>query len=165
MVLCPFCSYLCIQGSKRFFLISTLLEARPSPQPALAVKAWRTLWNQILSQRYSCNDSNALFYLFGISLAGIHDIQLMELVTRTFLKRCVNGLSKCIERDLYMGSVEAEKWKRIKDKGKLLFAPEYGGNYDVFNSRPLSEDIRLYCLQDVQFMPRLWNNYYCTVRY
>lgn len=100
------------------------------------------------------NDSNALFHLFGISLAGIHDIQLMELATRTFSKRCVNGLSKCIERDLYMGSVEAEKWKRIKDKGKLLF---------VSNSRPLSEDIRLYCLQDVQFMPRLWNNYYCTI--
>ena len=105
------------------------------------------------------NDSDALFHLFSIKLAGIQDIQLMELATRTFSKRCVNGLSKCIERDLSLGSSEAQEWKRIKDKGKKLFAPEFGGSYDVFNSRPLSEDIRLYCMQDVQFMPRLWANY------
>lgn len=45
------------------------------------------------------NDSDALFHLFGINLAGVQDIQLMELATRTISKRCVNGLSKCMERD------------------------------------------------------------------
>lgn len=105
------------------------------------------------------NDSDALFHHFGIRLAGIQDIQLMELATRTFSKRCVHGLSKCIEQDLSLGINEIRAWKKIKDKGRILFAPECGGSYDVFNSRPLSEDIWLYCVQDVQFMPRLWIYY------
>ena len=41
------------------------------------------------------NDSDALYSHFNISLAGVQDLQLMELATRTFSKRCVNGLSRC----------------------------------------------------------------------
>ena len=40
-----------------------------------------------------------------------------------------------------------------------LFAPERGGSYDVFNVRPLPDDIKEYCVQDVQFLPKLWVQY------
>lgn len=36
------------------------------------------------------NDYDALFGNFGIRVAGIQDLQLMELATRTRSKRCVN---------------------------------------------------------------------------
>ncbi|KAJ8610763.1 hypothetical protein MRB53_038314 [Persea americana] len=39
------------------------------------------------------NDSDALFALFGIRMAGVEDLQLMELASRDFSKRCVNGLA------------------------------------------------------------------------
>jgi len=105
------------------------------------------------------NDSDALFSHFEISLAGVHDIQLMELATRTFSRRCVNGLAKCIERDMSLAMNEREAWKETKEKGRNLFAPERGGSYEVFNARPLSEDVMLYCVQDVHFMPKLWQYY------
>jgi exonuclease 3'-5' domain-containing protein 1 len=105
------------------------------------------------------NDSDALYSHFGINLAGICDIQLMELATRSFSKRCVNGLAKCIEKDLAMTKREKRIWMSTKETGIKLFAPERGGSYEVFNIRPIPEDIRQYCMQDVQFLPRLWEHY------
>lgn len=105
------------------------------------------------------NDSDALHTHYHIRLAGIHDLQLMELATRTFNRRHVNGLAKCIERDASLSFEENQKWKRCKDKGVHLFAPESGGSYKVFNDRPLREEIREYCIQDVHFLPRLWDHY------
>lgn len=105
------------------------------------------------------NDSDALFSHFQIRLAGIQDLQLMELATRGFGRKYVNGLAKCIERDAPMTYMEMEDWKATKERGVKLFAPERGGSYEVFNARPLSEEIRRYCIQDVQFLPRLWARY------
>ncbi|RKU40449.1 hypothetical protein DL546_000504 [Coniochaeta pulveracea] len=105
------------------------------------------------------NDSDALYSLFEIHLACIQDLQLMELATRRFGRRCVNGLAKCIEHDAPMSSTEMLAWKATKEKGQRLFAPERGGSYEVFNERPLSEEIRLYCVQDVKILPRLWSLY------
>lgn len=105
------------------------------------------------------NDSDALFYHYQISLSGVNDIQLMELATRTFPRRCVNGLQKCIENDIGMSITEKFTWSTAKEKGMKLFAPERGGRYEVFNERPLAEEIIQYCVQDVQFLPRLWARY------
>lgn len=105
------------------------------------------------------NDSDALYSLFGINVAGISDVQLMELATRSFSKRCVNGLAKCMERDLPMTPAERREWNMVKERGRKLFAPELGGSYEVFNVRPLSEEMEENCKQDVRFLPRLWLHY------
>lgn len=47
-----------------------------------------------------------------------------------------------------------------KNHGRLLFAPECDGAYEIFNRRPLSEDILQYFCQDVEFLPRLWKTYH-----
>ncbi|KAI1906044.1 hypothetical protein LOZ65_006895 [Ophidiomyces ophidiicola] len=106
------------------------------------------------------NDSDALYSHFDIHLSGVEDIQLMELATRTFSRRCVNGLSRCIERDGKLSFSEVRIWKSAKDKARKMFAPEHGGSYEVFNKRPISSEMKAYCIQDVQYMPRLWNIYY-----
>lgn len=105
------------------------------------------------------NDSDALFSHYQIELLGVQDLQLIELTTRKFSKRCVNGLGKCIENDAGMTADERANWKAFKDKGRKLFAPECGGSYEVFNTRPLPDEIRQYCAQDVQFLPKLWQKY------
>ncbi|KAH7305050.1 exonuclease [Stachybotrys elegans] len=105
------------------------------------------------------NDSDALHSHFGICLAGIHDLQLMELATRNFSRRHINGLSKCIERDAPLSQEERIAWMLVKEKGQRLFAPEKGGTYEVFNERPLHKDVILYCAQDVQILPRLHTYY------
>ena len=101
------------------------------------------------------NDSDALFGLYGIRVAGIQDLQLMELAARRSSKRCVNGLARCIEQDAQLGIAEQRTWKAVKERGRDLFAPERGGSYAVFDTRPLSDDMKKYCVQDVSLMPVL----------
>ena len=105
------------------------------------------------------NDSDALYYHFGISLAGVHDIQVMEFAARRVKWKFVSGLSKCIEKDLVLTFAERKKWLAAKEKGLNLFDPKRGGSYELLNTRPLSEDLCLYCAQDVQYLPRLWSGY------
>ncbi|KAK0932881.1 hypothetical protein LTR29_015551 [Friedmanniomyces endolithicus] len=87
------------------------------------------------------NDSDALFGLYEIRVDGIEDLQLMELASRNFSKRNINGLAKCIERDSTIPFVERQRWQVVKDNGKHLFDPQRGGSYAVFDQRPLSKDI------------------------
>ncbi|KAL4908713.1 hypothetical protein BDW74DRAFT_173945 [Aspergillus multicolor] len=110
------------------------------------------------------NDSDALYSQFGVYLSGIQDIQLLELATRSFSRRCINGLAKAIERDGGLTLTEAIEWNRVKENGRKLFAPERGGSYEVFNARPLSEKIIRYCAQDVRILPMLWRTYSAKLR-
>ncbi|KAJ5788550.1 hypothetical protein N7457_003540 [Penicillium paradoxum] len=105
------------------------------------------------------NDSDALFSHFQINLAGIIDLQLMELATRYFSKRYVSGLAKCIDRDAPLTAHETRAWKASKERGLDLFDPKRGGSYEVFNTRPLPDEIREYCEQDVRFLPKLFVQY------
>lgn len=101
------------------------------------------------------NDSDALFGLYDIRVGGIEDVQLMELASRSFPKRFINGLAKCIERDSTLPYAERREWKAIKEKGHKLFDPNLGGGYAIFDERPLSTEIKKYCVQDVIHMPAL----------
>ena len=62
------------------------------------------------------NDSDALFSLFGICVAGIEDVQLMEVASRTSSKRLLNGLAKCIERDAPINFADKREWRATKDE-------------------------------------------------
>jgi exonuclease 3'-5' domain-containing protein 1 len=109
------------------------------------------------------NDSDALFHHYNIKLAGVQDLQLMEVATRSYTGKCLNGLAKCLERDINMTTAAKQRSKIIKEKGLSLFLPERGGSCEAFNNRPLSQDIKLYCIQDVQYLPLLWSNYSKTI--
>jgi exonuclease 3'-5' domain-containing protein 1 len=108
------------------------------------------------------NDSDALFAHFGIALQGIVDVQLLELGSRyggLAHKRTVSGLARCIKTDAIMSVEDKRDWETVKDKGRELFAPEKGGSYEVFNKRPLGEELAMYCVQDVRFLPGLYECY------
>lgn len=105
------------------------------------------------------NDSDALFALFQISVQSIHDVQLLEVATRSYSKERAKGLAKCIEVDAQLSPEASAAWKATKQRGVSLFAPEHGGSYEVFNSRPILQDIVDYCTQDVVYLPLLWNIY------
>ncbi|KAF1968792.1 hypothetical protein BU23DRAFT_583015 [Bimuria novae-zelandiae CBS 107.79] len=92
------------------------------------------------------NDSDALFYHIQISLARVDDIRLMELATR-------------VNFDASMTTAEKRIWAAKKENGLKMFLPEKGGQYEVFNDRPLADEIIRYCVQDVRFLPRPWSLY------
>lgn len=101
------------------------------------------------------NDSDALYAHFGVHVAGIIDLQVIEYATRQSRRKFVHGLAKCIEKDL----PHIPGWSLVKANGRRLFAPEAGGKYEVFLERPMAADIVKYCEQDVMLMPRLLASY------
>jgi exonuclease 3'-5' domain-containing protein 1 len=112
------------------------------------------------------NDSDALFSHYGISLYGVIDLQVLEFVTRTGpnLPRLLHGLSKCISHSGILSVQEARLWEQAKADGVRQFAPERGGTYDVFLSRPLSAVMQKYCAEDVLHMPPLLLHYGSQIR-
>lgn len=115
------------------------------------------------------NDSDALFAHFGVALQGVEDVQLIESATRktTASRKFLNGLAKCIENNgpTSVGGSGLASWKAAKEKGERLFKAEYGGSYDVFNQRPIPEDIASYCVGDVQYLPELPHRFYTPAGY
>ncbi|CZR53767.1 uncharacterized protein PAC_03648 [Phialocephala subalpina] len=87
------------------------------------------------------NDSDALFSHFKISLKGIIDLQLLELGSRSgplYQKRHVRRRQE--DRKPYVRSRERR-------------------SYAVFDARPLKEEMVVYCVQDVTFLPALLSVY------
>ena len=108
------------------------------------------------------NDSDALFAHFGVALRRVEDVQLMENATRTTAvsRRLLSGLAKCVED--YVPMSERRNWKQTKEKGERLFKSRYGGSYDVFNKRPIPEEIIDYCAGDVQCLPVLRERFWAS---
>ena len=105
------------------------------------------------------NDADALFAHFQIGMQGVRDIQLLEVATRSWSKDKVVGLAQCIERDAKLPAEAKKTWKATKDSGRALFGPEDSSSYEIFNIRPIRQEIVDYCANDVVHLPVLWNTY------
>ncbi|KAL8909816.1 MAG: hypothetical protein Q9171_004873 [Xanthocarpia ochracea] len=105
------------------------------------------------------NDADALHAHFGIELQGVCDLQLMEVASRRDSKKKVVGLAHCIQEDSGLHQDAKAAWKYTKQSGLRLFAPKHGGSYQVFNIRPILQEIIDYCTKDVVYMPVLYNFY------
>jgi len=107
------------------------------------------------------NDSDALFSLYGVRLAGVEDVQLMEIAGRVPIRRqYLAGLAKLMLKSNIVSRSEANDWLLVKDAGLKLFAPEKGGSFVVFDARPLRPEIEAYCANDVRYLPRLHARYW-----
>ncbi|GAB7366007.1 hypothetical protein MBLNU230_g7331t1 [Neophaeotheca triangularis] len=130
------------------------------PQPTLPRKTLRSaLEVQEISQYFLDvrNDSDALFAHYRVRLAGVTDIQLLELAERRALRDRVAGLATCMERVLQKGQTKAEinKWKETKQQVVHMFDPRSGGSYQDFNVRPLPSALLDYCVGNVRYLPVL----------
>ncbi|KAK7424557.1 hypothetical protein QQZ08_008567 [Neonectria magnoliae] len=101
------------------------------------------------------NDSDALYALYGIDLKAVEDVQLMENAARPGRRRFVTGLEKTIQAYAPLTAAQKLAWRAAKERGAALFHPSKDGSYQVFNKRPLDDDIVRYCVNDVQHLPAL----------
>ncbi|KAJ7464926.1 ribonuclease H-like domain-containing protein [Mycena galericulata] len=105
------------------------------------------------------NDSDALYNLFGVTLANVYDLQLLEVAVRSEAKpgrppRFLQGLIVSLQE--YVSPLKSaaivRNWAVVKEAGLQLFAPERGGQYEVFQVRPLQPALVEYCAQDVALL-------------
>ncbi|GKZ64930.1 hypothetical protein AnigIFM50267_007086 [Aspergillus niger] len=61
------------------------------------------------------NDSVAMFHQYQVKLAGIYDLQVMEVGTRARPGKYLAGLAKCISRDAPMTPFEKASWRARKE--------------------------------------------------
>jgi exonuclease 3'-5' domain-containing protein 1 len=106
------------------------------------------------------NDSDALYFHFGISLKNTLDTQLMENVTfhvesgtsvDAINKFNISGLPKCIQRDGGLDAEQLAEWNETKDSFK--------GDYTLMSKRPMTDRTIKYCVNDVKFLLRLADFY------
>ncbi|KAH7018061.1 ribonuclease H-like domain-containing protein [Microdochium trichocladiopsis] len=78
------------------------------------------------------NDADALFAHYGIALAGVTDLQLLENVARRahpvhgHRRRYLRGLARSIETDLALTPAELALWAGTKDRVRALMEPQPG---------------------------------------
>ncbi|KAG8904828.1 hypothetical protein FRB99_001084 [Tulasnella sp. 403] len=99
------------------------------------------------------NDSDALYNLYQVDMAGVEDLQLMELATRRGRRSLVNGLAKTIVDYAELDEEQLKQWKETKEEGKRRMNDDDG---TVFEQRPLEPIVIQYAVQDVSLLPRLW---------
>lgn len=101
------------------------------------------------------NDADALYALFSVELAGVVDIQLLELASRKGHKHVVAGLAACMEQEQALPLPTLLEWQITKKSVRQMLDPKSGGSYDIFNLRPLPQVLVDYCVGDVQSLPIL----------
>ncbi len=96
------------------------------------------------------SDNNALLHLFGVRLAGVVDLQLIDVawrLARGERPASVSGLGWILEKTDRAGLSPAARVEMVtvKRAGQALFVPENGGDYAVWALRPLPVALLQYC--------------------
>jgi len=106
------------------------------------------------------NASAALFALYNIALEEVQDVQLMDSAARktTAKRESLSELPDCaIQDNSGISFHRSETLRRDRHAGEILFRAEFGGSPEVFNQRPLPDDIVKYCVGEVACLPVLRN--------
>lgn len=107
-------------------------------------------------------DNDALWHLHRVRMRQVFDLQILfALKFSNAGDRYVKGLQHCLDQPGVVPFHERHQMRTLKEDGKRLFAPECGGSYEVWKSRPLSSTLVSYAATDVKYllsMKRLWGS-------
>lgn len=106
------------------------------------------------------NDSDALFAPYGIDLKGVEDVQLMENAARPSGYLHLIDFERAIESFSPIALAEHPTWLTVKKNGMRLWRPSEGGTYEVLNQHPLNAEVANYCVNNLQFLPGLRNDFW-----
>merc|ERR1719414_1410912 len=112
------------------------------------------------------NDVDALYHQFGILPQGIFDLQLAEVADRRnrgLNVHYVQGLYKCLTLCPALEQEQKVFAERINTLGKSLFEPHNGGDYEIFQHRPLNPVILVYAAHDSRYMLVLYEQYVSAI--
>ncbi|KIL90089.1 hypothetical protein FAVG1_06827 [Fusarium avenaceum] len=104
-------------------------------------------------------DSEALYTHHSIVLQGIHDVQLMEVATRSYCRGYVSDLSFCIGRDATFTTEDMINWIHLTGTRIGPFSADTDGSLEVFHQRHLLNGTRLYSSQKFHFLVQLYAHY------
>lgn len=104
------------------------------------------------------NDADALWSKYGVGIAGVIDIQLLENASRPDDRTYVHSLEKSVQNDLRLGFMNTNRWLRIKQDIQKLMSS------DIFSVRPMDTQTIKYCQNDVMHLPGLLLTYTSRIK-
>ena len=135
---------------------------------------------EVTKLMFDCRvDSDALFHQHGIRLGGVYDVQLADVAARRRASQAVSllsGMPRCAARHLGKGLAAAEAslaaldgardappdaasisrvTEHLKNKVKELYAPDLGGDGNLWALRPMADDVRRYAALDVWLLQEM----------
>ena len=103
------------------------------------------------------NDAAGLFRNFGVQLHGVVDLQLLTCKVQTHNDRRID-LDTAIGFRCGLDDKQRITWRNTKIQGKVLWKPNFGGDFAVFQQYPLNEIVISYCVGDIAFLPELYES-------
>lgn len=103
------------------------------------------------------SDNDALLHQFNVEVKRAYDVQVLwHTRFQHSDERYLQGLQKVqgqfLQESGTMGAAEKSRLGAVKEAGKRLFAPEAGGDYQVWKSRPLLPALVQYAAADIKFL-------------
>jgi exonuclease 3'-5' domain-containing protein 1 len=99
-------------------------------------------------------DSDAMYHQFGVKLQCVLDCQILDLALRKqsgLNSKFRTGLSACLEN--YLPDLAQQfQFKAIKKQTVTRFAPEQGGDPELWGKRPMDQGLLQYATFDVVFL-------------
>lgn len=101
-------------------------------------------------------DCDSLYHLFGVLPKNIIDLQVIFMTTGGKINSpYVEGLQKAINQ-VFGNFSEKNKYNKMKETGKKLYAPELGGSFEIWNKRPLDKQLIKYMIADTTLLYKLY---------
>ena len=101
-------------------------------------------------------DSDALWHKHAVWPKNAYDVQIAYCTARDKRAgrrdRFLKGLGAALEDCALIPIAERRRLESVKRQGVLLFAPEKGGSYQVWASRPLDPRLAEYAAADVRHL-------------
>jgi len=108
------------------------------------------------------NDADVLWNNFQILPRGVIDLQLAEVAQRRStgieVRYCC-GLQKALLQSPSLTQQQKAFADLIDQCGKQLYEPNYGGNYEAFEQRPIHPTILIYAAHDTRYQLLLFQGY------
>lgn len=103
------------------------------------------------------SDTDALLHQFNIEVKRAYDVQVLwHARFQHSDERYLQGLKKVqgifLQESGLLSAAEKMKLDAVKEAGVRLFAPEVGGDYQVWKTRPLLPALVQYAAADVKFL-------------
>jgi hypothetical protein len=118
------------------------------PSGKIAVVSVATSQRSVALFDFGRMDVGALFHQFGVTVAHVVDLQVPAV--RKFIPNSpyLIGMHKAFDDKLRLFPPADSA---IKESGRALFAPEKGGKYEAWFTRPMPPALQGYCAVDVKY--------------
>eukprot|EP00927_Polykrikos_kofoidii_P004985 TRINITY_DN11982_c0_g1_i2.p1 TRINITY_DN11982_c0_g1~~TRINITY_DN11982_c0_g1_i2.p1 ORF type:complete len:672 (-),score=126.48 TRINITY_DN11982_c0_g1_i2:126-2141(-) len=108
-------------------------------------------------------DAEALLNGYGVSLAGVFDLQVLFCWASNKSFERLPGMSKVISGVTSLSDGDRDRLAALKERGRAYFVPELGGSEAAWETRPLPDVLKEYAASDVDVLFDIYDEWRETV--